>query len=259
MGVEVKPVTPTTGAVVSGIDLSAMDESSGHAIRDALVRYGVVFFRDQRLDAEGLKRFGECFGALQVHKFLPNLGGDLEAVQILENDGTASSRNRADRWHSDASFERTPPMGSVVMPVVLPSSGGDTLWSNMYAAYETLSEPIKELLGGLTAEHGGGYGARIDAPNSHPVVRTHPETGRPALFVNHIFTTKINDLSALESDHLLSMLLRHCESPLFQVRWSWHPGDVAFWDNRCVQHYGVYDYADRRVLHRVTLEGDVPV
>lgn len=259
MNLSVEPVAPLIGAVVDGIQLAAVDEAAAPAIRAALLRYGVLFFREQQLDDAGLQRFGQLFGPLQVHRFMPNLGGELEAVHVLENDGTAASVNRADRWHSDATFEARPPLGSILKPVVLPAIGGDTLWSNMYAAYDALSEPIKRALEGLTAEHGNAYGARLDRPNSHPVVRTHPETGLRALFVNRIFTSRINELTPLESEHLLAMLLQHCESPLFQMRWSWRLGDVAFWDNRCVQHYAVYDYTEPRVLHRVTVDGDIPV
>jgi taurine dioxygenase len=183
-----------------------------------------------------------------------------------------SKRVAGEVWHSDVSCDAEPPMGSILYMHQVPSNGGgDTMFANMYVAYETLSEPIKRLLEGLTAVHDGDYvfrGRYGYADNKgqghpvseHPVVRTHPETGRPALYVNRGFTTRIKELRENESDALLRMLFDHAETPEFQCRFKWAPGSVAFWDNRAAMHHAMWDYHPlRRLAHRVTICGDKPI
>jgi len=181
----------------------------------------------------------------------------------------------ADAWHSDNTFMQEPPMGSILKAVQLPSVGGDTCFASMFAAYEALSEPIRRLIDGLEAIHdltkplqkaiAAGHSAADLAelqakwpPVRHPVVRTHPVSGRKALFVNANSTTELLGLTERESDLLLPFLIDHARDPLFQCRFRWDTNSIAFWDNRSVQHYAVPDYGERRIMHRVTLAGDRP-
>jgi taurine dioxygenase len=165
----------------------------------------------------------------------------------------------ADTWHTDVTFSPTPPLASVLLMARLPRVGGDTIWTNQYLAYESLSPPLRELLSGLSAVHHAAPMGRPDIAARHPVVRIHPETGRRSLYVNRGFTSHIVEVSRAESDTLLEHLFRWSEQPRFQCRYRWTEGTVALWDNRCTQHYGVADYTERRVLHRVTVLGDHPV
>ena len=272
--VRVVPLTPTVGAEIHGIDLSrALPEAEVQAVRGALLEYLVVFFRDQEITPEQHMAFARQFGELSPAPFGPR-HPDYPLMMVL--DQHAPKGSGGDRWHTDNTFMKTPPMGSILRAVQLPSSGGDTLFASMYAAYEALSEPMKRFLEGLRAEHdltrmlsltirrgndGGAELAQMQRdwpPMEHPVIRTHPETGRKALFVNRNFTTRIVGLTESESDALLRLLLEHVSTPAFQCRFHWEPGSVAFWDNRAALHYAVPDYSDRRLMHRVTLEGDQP-
>jgi taurine dioxygenase len=166
---------------------------------------------------------------------------------------------RADVWHSDFTYAPEPMMGAVLRFVKGPAAGGDTMWASMYAAYEQLSDPVQELLEGLTALHSPVPDGRMDMESEHPIVRIHPETGRRSLFVNRLFTTRIPQLSPVESTGLLSMLFAWAERPELTCRWRWEEGDVAVWDNRCTMHYAIGDYSDERVAHRVAVLGDAPV
>jgi taurine dioxygenase len=196
---------------------------------------------------------------------------DWEHPEILVIKADEKSKHVAgEEWHSDVSCDQEPPMGSILYLTEVPPEGGDTLFASMYAAYEKLSPPIRTLVEGLTAIHDGEpvYRGRFgwtdargkEFPRAeHPVVRTHPVTGRKALFVNPNFTTSIKGLSRLESDALLQMLYRHCETPEFQCRFRWQPNSVAFWDNRCALHHAMWDYyPQRRHGYRVTIKSDRP-
>lgn len=271
-GIEIEPVTPVIGAEVFGVDLSGdLDEETVERLRDALREHLVLFFRDQAMSLDQHKAFGSRFGALHVHPTAPAPEGHPE-VLIVHADAQ-SKAVAGNRWHSDVSCDAAPPMGSILHMHTLPAAGGDTMFANMYAAYEALSEPIRELLDGLKAWHesehvyrgildfkdqrregGDNYPASL-----HPVVRTHPETGRKCLFVNEGFTTRIEGLDGPESRALLTMLFDHVRTPEFQCRFRWRKHSVAFWDNRCVQHYALWDYfpAERHGF-RVTIEGDRP-
>ncbi|MBT6095250.1 MAG: taurine dioxygenase, partial [Rhodospirillaceae bacterium] len=216
------------------------------------------------------KDFARQFGDLAVHPGIPGPDGHPEVIHI-HADAT-STRIAGEDWHSDVTCEAEPPMGSVLHLHTVPESGGDTLFASMYAAYEALSDPMKAFLGELIAHHSGenAYRGRYvhrgvdDAgavyPNhDHPVIRTHPVTKKKALFVNRIFTTRINGLTAAESDNLLAFLFDHVAKPEFQVRFQWQAGSVAFWDNRSVQHYAIWDYfPETRSGYRVTIGGDQP-
>ena len=266
----VRPVTPVIGAEITGVDLGNVDEDTFRTILDALTEHGVLFFRDQDISVESQKAFGARFGELVIHPNDPGLEGHPE-VMIIHAD-ESSKRVAGEMWHSDVSCSETPPMGSILRLYEVPEHGGDTLFANMYAAYEALSEPMKELLRGLTALHDGGpyyrevnrligrddHGRRY--PQAvHPVVRTHPVSGRRALFVNQMFTVRILELEPDESDAILRLLFSHVKSPEFHCRFRWRPNSVAFWDNRCTQHHAVWDYwPQTRSGYRVTIEGETP-
>ena len=268
----VKPVTPRIGAEITGIDLSKpLDRQTFHEVHDALKDHCVLFFRDQPLDHDSHKAFGRLFGELHVHPAIPGPPGHPEIVPIYADAN--STYIAGERWHSDVSCDEEPPLGSILFMHKLPEVGGDTLFSNMYAAYDPLPDRMKSFLDGLTARHDGEtqYRGRYTDKGAvdvgkvypradHPVVRTHPETGKKCLFVNPIFTTHIIGLPRLESDAILRMLHEHCAKEDFQVRFRWQPNSVAFWDNRCVQHLAIWDYYPHtRSGFRVTIKGDRPV
>ncbi len=265
----VTPLSPVIGAEVSGVDLAqALDAAVLTELKDAWAQHLVLFFRDQHLSFAQHKALGRCFGELHVHPAAPK---DDEHPEILVVHGDDKVKFVAGSlWHSDVSCDREPPLGSILRVVQVPSSGGDTLFANMYAAYEGLSDRLQRLLAGLTAIHDGEqyYRGRYGSANlrddrhpaaEHPVVRTHPVTGRQALFVNQGFTTRIKELPIAESDALLAFLFRHCERPEFHCRFQWREHSVAFWDNRCTQHLAIWDYYPQtRHGYRVSIKGDVP-
>src|SRR5262249_54300615 len=166
---------------------------------------------------------------------------------------------RVDTWHTDVTFSTTPPMASILNMVVCPARGGDTLWTNQYLAYESLSAPIRELVDGLTAVHHAAPFGHPEVHAEHPAVREHPETGRRALYVNRTFTSHFKELRRTESDALLAMLCSWSEQPSLQCRYRWAPGTIGIWDNRCTMHYAINDYHEPRVIQRVTVLGDAPV
>ena len=268
--IEVRKLTPTIGAELFGVDLGSGVSSAQFAeIHDALLEYQVVFFRDQKMGPAEQKNFGKLFGKLHIHPAAPNLVEDHPEILVIKAD-EKSKHVAGEEWHSDVSCDPEPPMGSILhMHEVPANGGGDTLVASMYAAFDALSDPMKGFIENLTAVHEGEhvyrgrYGVQDQGrefPRAvHPVVRTHPETGRKALFVNRGFTTRIVELKRQESAALLEMLYRHVETPEFQCRFKWQPGSVAFWDNRCVQHHAMWDYFPlRRYGHRVTICGDKP-
>ena len=269
--IQLRKLTPTIGAEIAGVDLGrALGNQQFQEIHDALMENLVIFFRGQNMTPAQHKDFGRRFGPLHVHPNAPQpLDGHPE-ILVIKADET-SKRVAGEEWHSDVSCDAEPPMGSILYMHEVPANGGgDTLFANMYAAYEQLSEPIRRLLDGLTAIHDSGKAhtwrrkatdrADLAFPSAeHPVVRIHPVTGRKALFVNRGFTTRIVQLRRNESDALLEMLYRHCETPEFQCRFRWQPGSVAFWDNRSAQHHAMWDYfPQRRHGYRVTVKGDRP-
>jgi taurine dioxygenase len=268
---DVIPLTTAIGAEVRGVDLAEdLDDATIDGVRKALLDHLVLFFRAQHLDDERHIRFAERFGPISVPTFTT---GSSKRPEIIVLDQVAPRGEGADSWHADNTYMAEPPMASILRAVALPGIGGDTCFSSMYAAYESLSPAMQGFLDGLTAtndimvmvertKHLANAGLRESAnrwpPVVHPVVRVHPETGRKLLNVNANWTVRVNELSEDESTVLLTLLFRHLQRPEFVCRFQWTEGAVAFWDNRVVQHYAVPDYEERRVMHRVTVAGDRP-
>jgi taurine dioxygenase len=277
--IQIEPLTDRIGAEVRGVRLDeSLDDSSVAEIERALLQHKVVFFRDQDLTDRELRDAAARFGPLDDFVLAPPTDADVPEVHALSfDDGSLARGSRVDSWHTDGTFMERPPMGTMLHAVEVPAVGGDTCWADMEAAYDDLSEPVRTLLGGLTAAHDYAQVRNVlvdDASDPgaahramrerypvmhHPVVRTHPVTGRRSLFVNGNYTARIDGMTERESDALLRFLFDHVRDPLFQCRFRWTPGAVAFWDNRCTQHYGVPDYRGRRVMHRVVIRGDRPV
>ena len=263
------------GAEIRGVDLNAAASADMAIIRAALLDHLVLFFPCQSLSTDGLVAFAESLGEIEPPHGGLQAKGNNPKVMVTERKAGEGVRN--DAWHSDVSFDETPPSISILQAREVPALGGDTLFASMYAAYDTLSAPFRELVDDLAALHDGlpGFTYQLSGtPNGperlrrlreedksaiHPVVRRHPETGKRALYVNRLFTQRIMGLSDIESRNLLNLLCEHCEQSSFQVRWRWSPGDVVMWDNRCAIHYAANDIGDAdRVLCRVTLKGDRP-
>jgi taurine dioxygenase len=269
ISIQVDKLTPHAGAEIRGVDLSQpLDERTFKEIHDALIDRGVIFFRDQHLTPQQQKAFGRLFGELHMHPAAPRELAEHPEILVIHAD-EKSKHVAGENWHSDVSCDLEPPMGSILYMHELPPVGGDTLFASMYAAYEALSEPMKHFLEPLTAMHEGEhvYRGRYGVDDTgktfpkaeHPVVRTHPVSGRKALYVNGGFTTRIVQLKRPESDALLQLLYRHVETPEFHCRFRWQVNSIAFWDNRCMQHHAMWDYyPQRRHGHRVTIRGDKP-
>jgi taurine dioxygenase len=273
MGISVNPLTPTIGAEISGVDLrEELDESTVDEIRDALHHHLVIFFRDQDISDDDQVRFARAFGEISIPAFNPKASTRPEIAILDQVDPRGEG---ADRWHTDNTYMPEPPMGSILRSVQIPSAGGDTCFASMYAAYDALSSTLRTTLDRLTATHDiTGTLARVIEkglveadlaelqrkwpPVHHPVVCTHPATGRRSLYVNGNWTTHLDGLTDEESRNLLQLLFHHVGSPQFQCRFRWTVDAIAFWDNRVVQHFAVADYNERRVMHRVTIAGTRP-
>ena len=279
-----QPLGGTFAAEVHDLHLGEpIDDATTEALLAALAEHKVLVLRDQHLTPDQLVAVGRQLGELTAaHPVLPPL--DAERPEVLEIDATRSRQDpryrdeyENDTWHTDVSFMPDPPLGSILSGVVIPARGGDTAFADLQAAYDTLSAPIRLLVDGLHAEHdgraefarfladhpeGGQWNGRrftVLEPVSHPVVRAHPVTARPGLFVNPTFTTRILGVSTRESRALLSLLYDHATQPERTYRHRWQTGDIVLWDNRATLHVGVRDYGEaHRVLHRVTLAGRVP-
>ena len=269
-GLTAIPQQPSLGAEIFGIDLREPLNEELHAqLWELLLKYKVLFFRDQRIIREQHIQFGRQFGELDVH---PLVQADEPLIQAISAErfrkNAPTVRAYTNRWHSDETFRRVPPLASILRAVQVPELGGDTLFANAVAAYEGLSSEVKERIDNLQAVHSLAHGFawhRSDKweelnrkfPSvTHPVVRIHPETGAKVLFVNSVFTSHILGLEGPESDRLLTHLNAQFARPEYQVRFKWQTGSVAFWDNRATQHYGVWDFGDAaRELERVTIKG----
>jgi taurine dioxygenase len=268
--VQVAPIAGALGAEILGVDLS--QNFPEREIRKAFLEHQVVFFRDQRLDPAQFMAFARSMGRPVEYPFVKGIAGFPEVIEVkkLEHE----RHNFGGLWHSDTAYLDQPPMGSMLLAREVPPYGGDTLFASQYLAYESLSPAMQSLLGGLKAvnasskanvtrtredrikEQGGG-GQEYEA--EHPVVRTHPETGRKALYVNSGHTVRFAGMTEEESAPLLEFLFRHQVKPEFTCRFAWRVGSLAFWDNRCTQHNPINDYhGHRRVMHRITLAGDRP-
>jgi len=270
--ISLKRFAPNLGAEVTGVDVSEdIDDGQFSEILDAFHNYQVLFFKNQReISPEMQVKFGKRFGDLHTHPAAPTMDGHPEVFEIHATKDSKIANGEF--WHSDVSCDEMPPLGTMLQIHILPACGGDTMFSNMYSAYDSLSLPLREMLEHMTATHEsehiykgrysdrGRNDAEIDCPRAtHPVVRTHPETGRKALFVNRTFTTRINELSAHESDNILEMLFQHAEHIDHQIRFRWSLNDMAFWDNRCCMHRAIWDYwPEERKGRRVTILGDRP-
>ena len=276
MSLTITPLSSALGAQIDGVDLTLpLTEEQRTAIERALLEHQVIFFKNQSITPQQQARFAANFGDLHIHPIYPNVPEQPE-VLVLDTAVTDVRDNAV--WHTDVTFLPTPAMGAVLSAKQLPAYGGDTLWASGIAAFEGLSKPLQVLLDGLTATHDftksfplERFGStpedlarweqtrKSNPPLSHPVIRTHPVSGRKSLFVNEGFTTKINELSEAESDAILKLLFAHATRPEYTIRWRWQENDVAFWDNRVTQHYAVDDYRpNRRVMHRATILGDAP-
>ena len=269
----ISPSTPVIGAEISDIDLAEpLDDATYVALNDALVRHKVLFFRDQfRLTPETQVRFGKRFGPLTGQPWRERATG-LEDVTVLQGYGVDRFK---ESWHSDMCYTPEPPMASVLRAIDIPPVGRDTIWRNMEAVYDDLSGPVQAFLSGLKAYYDttGVFGSKTGRSTQseleedaaalveHPVVRTHPVSGRRCVFVNPTFTTGIVGLSERESTAILALLFEQARDPEYQVRLRWAPGTVAMWDNRSSQHRLVVDLpaeSTTRLLHRVTICGDKP-
>jgi taurine dioxygenase len=263
---DVRPMTKRIGAEIFGVDLTQpLGNQAFGEIHHALMQHQVVFFRDQKMDHDGHKTLGRAFGQLAIHSGVAGLPDHPEVVAIHADEN--SKFVAGEKWHSDLTCDPEPPMGSILYMHTLPENGGDTLFASMYAAYEALSPAMQAFLDPLTAVHDGNHVYKALFPdstkayprNSHPVVRTHPVTGRKLLFVNSSYTTQINELPKSESDAVLGFLFEHVKNSNFHVRFRWQEHSIAFWDNRCTQHFAVWDYfPETRSGFRVTVAGDKP-
>ncbi|MAG29897.1 MAG: taurine dioxygenase [Deltaproteobacteria bacterium] len=271
---EVQPVTPVIGAEIGGIDLAQpLDDETAAALNQALLDHQVLAFRDQHVPLDRLIDFARHFG----HVSLPPVGQPHpQHPEAMIFDLSAPRGAGADTWHVDGVYMKAPPKATILQAITLPKLGGDTFFANMYAAYEALSPAFREMLAGLRAVHDVTEPMRRainkeiyepeefetmrkeNPPVDHPLVRTHPETGRKSLFLSENTTTKILGLTDRENELLLPFLLNHVKSSEFQCRVRWDPHTIAFWDQRCTLHYAVPDYCERRVMYRLSLDGDVP-
>jgi len=274
-GFEVRRLSGAIGAEILGVDLSA---DPGHntiaAIREVWLEHGVIFFRDQDLPPAKFLQFARHFGAPVEYPFVKGIEGFAEIIPVVKLEH--ETRNFGGIWHSDTSYLDVPPMGTMLVAREVPPYGGDTLFANTTLAYETLSDGMKRMLDGLVAINAsakadvtrtredrvrdGGKGERKqEFLSEHPVVRTHPETGRKALYVNVAHTLRFKDMTEAESAPLLNFLFQHQTRAEFTCRFNWRAGSLAFWDNRCALHNPVNDYHGyKRVMHRITLAGDKP-
>ena len=280
--IDVAPISGALGAIVSGVDLSRdLDNATASDIHQALLDHCVIFFRDQHMTPEQHLALGRRFGTLNIHEFVEAMPGHPEILVVAKHEN--DTRNFGGGWHSDVTYLEEPALGSILYALEVPPYGGDTMFANQYLAYETLSDGMKKMLDGLVAMHSARQPYGIDANSSyaglnglsamkilrsetahreteHPVVRTHPETGRKCLYVNRAFSSRFKDMTVEESRPLMEYLWEHAVRPEFTCRFRWEKNSIAFWDNRCVQHRAMWDYwPNARTGNRVTVKGDRPV
>ena len=270
----VQPLACALGAELSGVDLTLeLSPKIFKELRRLLVEYEVVFFRDQDISPAQHRSLAASFGPLQTHPAYNTVEGFPE-ITILES--TAENPSKIEAWHSDMTFREHPPLGTVLRSKIIPAQGGDTLWASMTAAYDGLSTPMQNFLADLTAEHDFSYGFKEslaepggrdrlaqavadNPPVIHPVIRTHPESGKKVIFVNSLFTTRILELNNGESEDVLKFLFEHVVTAEYSCRFRWAPNSIAIWDNRSTQHKPINDYFPaHRMLQRITIDGDIP-
>ena len=271
--INVKPYAPNIGGVITGVDLSKdISDYEQDFIKEAFHKYQVLFFQEQlEISPENHIKLGKCFGDLHIHPAAPKMKSFPEIFEIHTHKDSKIS-NGAEDFHSDVSCDTEPPLGTMLQLHILPQYGGDTMFSNMYMAYDSLSKPMQNFLNGLKASHESEHFYRNRYENQdqldpkkkypsaiHPIVRTHPETKKKALYINKFFTTRIEGLSKQESKLILEYLFNHCEKTDFQIRYRWNKNDMAFWDNRCTLHKAIWDYHPmERKGRRVTIKGTTP-
>lgn len=280
---ETHPVAGSLGAEIRGIDLSRpLSDDQFDEVRAALHEHLVVFFRDQQLTPQQHIDFSSRFGELLEVPFIRALDGHPTILPVMKGKAESTRRLFGGLWHTDMSYAEEPPLGSALYGRVIPPYGGDTMWANMYRAYDGLSDRLKQILDGLGAVHSAvrSYGAggavvnngdpahkmdvrtdnRAASEMIHPVVRVHPATGKKALYVNSTYTLRFDGMTQEESEPLLQFLYRHAARPEFTCRFRWTPGSLALWDNRCTQHLAMNDYDGfDREMHRTTISGDRPI
>jgi len=275
--IKVEPCSGALGAEITGVNLAALDDATFEEIHRAWLEHQVIFFRDQRITPAEQTAFGERFGELDTYPFIAPLPGHPHVIPIVKEPGT--KMNFGGGWHSDMSYQERPVMATLLCAIETPPRGGDTLFASMTAAYDALSAGMHTLLGGVQAVftaakvHGAaGFYKDADHPMDmtqdtakeearylHPIVRTHPETGRKALYCDLPHIERLEGMRVHESMPLLEFLAQHATQPQFTTRFRWRPGSLACWDNRCVQHYALNDYpGQRREMNRITVKGDVP-
>lgn len=269
-----KPTDAALGAVVEGVDLSQqVDSELFEELNKALLEHEVLFFHDQPIKPENHAHLASLFGAPQYHEAYPHVEG-YSQITVLEND--RDNPSKIEKWHTDMTFRASPPLGSILHGAIMPETGGDTMFASMSAAYQGLSETMQEFLLGLTAIHDFSHGfkesleepggrARLakmvaaNPPVEHPVVRTHPLSGKKGLFVNSLFTVAIKGLKEKESRVLLDFLCAHAVQDEYVYQFSWKNNSIAIWDNRITQHKPVNDYwPQHRRMQRITIDGDAP-
>ena len=272
-GIKIQKYSPNLGAVITGVDLSKeINEDQFKDIHKAFLDNQVLFFQNQNeITPEIHLKLGKLFGELHVHPAAPSMPGYPEIFEIHAHKNSKVANGEF--WHSDVSCDIEPPLGTMLQLHILPETGGDTMFSDMYSAYNELSDKYKSLLNGLVAIHesehlySGRYEDRgVNRDNiktpvaNHPLIRTHPITGKKAIYVNRTFTTGIEGMNKNESSSILEFLFEHCEHVNFQIRYRWNKNDMAFWDNRCTMHRAIWDYwPNERKGRRVTIKGDKPI
>ena len=272
-GIKIQKYSPNLGAIITGVDLSKeINEGQFKDIHKAFLDNQVLFFQNQNeILPEIHLKLGKLFGELHVHPAAPSMPGYPEIFEIHAHKNSKVANGEF--WHSDVSCDIEPPLGTMLQLHILPETGGDTMFSDMYSAYNELSDKYKSLLDGLIAIHesehlySGRYEDRgVNKDNiktpvaNHPLIRTHPITGKKAIYVNRTFTTGIEGMNKNESSSILEFLFEHCEHVNFQIRYRWNKNDMAFWDNRCTMHRAIWDYwPNERKGRRVTIKGDKPI
>jgi taurine dioxygenase len=272
--ISLRPISGSLGAIIEGVDLSEeMDDETYAEIKQALLENLVIFFRDQDITPDQHVAFGKRFGELHIHPFIPQLEGYPEVIQMLAHTGTKDALRLANSWHEDLSYTYDPPLAAILRGVQVPSRGGDTMFVNLYKAYDTLSDKMKEIIADLSAWHdvtktyrrqelqreGGAdmsWNTFSKAPPAvHPLVGVHPETGKKLLYISELTTTHIEGLHENESDAIVQMLIKHLDWKELHCRFYWEVNSIAMWDNRALAHYAVRDFTEVREMHRVTVLG----
>lgn len=279
--ISVRPIAGALGAEVSGVDLTDLGNQAFSEIHQALLDHQVLYFDDQPLDDDQLEALTRRFGPFGVTPFVEGMADHPDIIEVRKDADEVGGLNFGGRWHSDFSFQEAPPSLTILSARTVPDAGGDTLYADMYSAYDALSDGMKAMLSDLRAMHSAkrSYGsqgrfatqpnasrmpvhpsAEGDAELAHPIVRTHPETGRKALYINAVYTVRLEDMTEEESAPILNFLCDHSTRPEFTCRIRWGEKGLAIWDNRCTQHYALNDYhGHARIMHRTTCAGDKPV